>query len=90
MLVVTKSLFGYVSNQVQCDMESAIFHLFIYYYYNTIPSPKYYTHILQHNITLLIPTVILVYHSTTTLTNQILIHSPRHAVMIFCSIAIVT
>ena len=29
------------------------------------PSPKYYTNILQYNITLLIPTVILAYHSIT-------------------------
>ena len=53
VLVVTKSLCGYVSNQVQYNMESAQ------------------------------------YNCSNTLTNQILIHSPRHAVMMFCSIAIV-
>ena len=30
---------------------------------NTIPYPKYYTNILQYNITLLIPIVIHAYHT---------------------------
>ena len=36
-------------------MGNILRHLFIYYYYyyyyNTLPSPKYFTNILQHNIT---------------------------------------
>ena len=49
VLVVSKSLCGNVSNQVQ--------------YNNTIPPLNITPTYLQHNITLLIPIVILPYHT---------------------------
>ena len=66
------------------------------FYLSLIFFPKCYTNIVQYYIAIqYTPTYthwdsgLPKYNHLNTLTNKILIHSPRYAMMIFCSLAIV-